>query len=217
MRRMCIEDCVGGEKKGSHYASVVRRQPNQPPITTMVESEMVVDWGSRIDEILEVPQPQTHSDEAFRIKKGDSLFGFNCIHIYTEADWYHAFPLRGLEHGILSYFWNNQSDIAYRKQIISKDAQIRKGCDGLDRERILESSDVSLGPCFLRMANTSTKVTGVRPFYRQLKTSPLQRCVQIICANGPHLYILATIPVKSLPYSSLPSLSLQVSMMGFIF
>ncbi|MCJ1272137.1 hypothetical protein MMC22_012044 [Lobaria immixta] len=95
------------------------------------------DCGSRIDETLQVLQP---SDEIIRIKKGDSLSGFRCIHICTDADWYRVFPLSP-PNSWRRYTGAYRAKLAHRQRIISKDAQTREACNRLGRECVFEPSD----------------------------------------------------------------------------
>ena len=95
------------------------------------------DCGSRIDETLQVLQP---SDEIIRIKKGDSLSGFRCIHIYTDADWYRVFPVSP-PNSWRRHTGAYRAKLAHRQRVISKDVQTREACIGLGRECVFEPSD----------------------------------------------------------------------------
>ena len=55
--------------------------------------DSINDGGRGIDHtatVFQGAEPQNPPESDFRIKKGDTLFGFRCMDVYTEADWYRA-------------------------------------------------------------------------------------------------------------------------------
>ena len=68
---------------------LARRQEHQNQFRAILRWDPVPDSvnKSRLDF-----RSHSQSSEAVQVRKGDSIFGFRCIDVYTQADWCRAFP-----------------------------------------------------------------------------------------------------------------------------
>ena len=78
-------------------------------------------------------QSRTPSTEGPRIKRGRSLFGFRCMDVYTQADWYRA---------NISPLTISENELKYRDQTILRDTQDRATAATFERECTLQASDL---------------------------------------------------------------------------
>lgn len=105
----------------------------------------------RVDNITTViehaeKQPEPSLGEVFQIKKGDALFGFRCMDVYTQADWYQARIQRSRQADGLHSIEQTGSERRYQSRLLSIDDRSRNRNDVRndvpERYCTLESSDL---------------------------------------------------------------------------
>ena len=78
---------------GRHLARLKEHQSQPRAILRWDPAPISADGNPGLALKISKIQNHPHAVEAVQVRKGDSLFGFRCIDVYTQADWCRAFPV----------------------------------------------------------------------------------------------------------------------------
>ena len=109
-----------------------------PPINQMSNAHRAMAGSQNSESDL---QSRTPSTEVFRIKRGESLFGFRCMDVYAQADWYRVTNAWRDDIG-LHTSRRFQNEKTYRERTILRDTQSRAAVASFERECTLQASDL---------------------------------------------------------------------------
>ena len=116
-------------------------------------------------------QTQTLAEESFLIRKGDPLFGFRCMDVYTQADWYRARSKQPWNHRFCKI--RRCSECRYETRTIRIDADDCKGIDRFERYCTLSPSDLRRWSlCSRAWQRYQLKIEGSSKYSREFKHIP---------------------------------------------